>query len=297
MCSRLKIAEQYCKRLKTGTTKIEVTMKSRIGNINKKLEKLKETFLNMGSVLVAYSGGADSTFLLKVAKDVLDDKVLAVTATSLTYPSYEIENAKKMAERLCVRHLTIETFEFSNPKFTNNSQDRCYWCKRELFLKLAALAKEYKLNHVLDGSNYDDKRDFRPGMKAAEEMGVRSPLYGAGITKEEIRFLSQRLGLLTWDKPSFACLASRVPYGTPITRKLLGGINRAEEFLLSLGLEQVRVRHHDKIARIEVLLGEMEKVMHRKKEIAAELKSLGYVYIVLDLEGYRSGSLNLVLDR
>ena len=290
-------AHNIIKGPKTGTTKVKGTMKGKIDNINKKLRDLKEILLNMESVLIAYSGGVDSTFLLKVAKDVLGDKVLAVTATSLTYPSYEIEGARKMAKALRVRHLAIETNEFSNPKFISNSQDRCYWCKRELFLKLAALAKEYKLNYVLDGSNYDDIRDFRPGMKAANELGIRSLLKEARLTKDEIRNFSKELGLPTWDKPSFACLASRFPYGMKMNKGNLIKVARAERFLRTFGITQVRVRHHDKIARIEVLEEDIPKLLEEKlrRQLISYFKKLGYVYVAVDLKGYRTGSMNEVL--
>lgn len=262
--------------------------------MNKKLQRLKEILTKMESALIAYSGGVDSTFLLKVAKVVLDDKVVAVTAASLTYPSYEIESAKKMAEKLGVRHLTIETSELSNSRFTDNSSERCYWCKRELFLKLTELAKEYNLNYILDGSNFDDKRDFRPGIKAAEELGVRSPLKQAGFTKKEIRDFSRKFGLSTWDKPSFACLASRFPFGTRITKENLTKVDKAEAFLRSFGITQVRARHHNQIARIEVLKDEIPKLLKDgvRDKIVSKFKELDYAYVTVDLQGYRSGSMN-----
>ncbi|MBU0478026.1 ATP-dependent sacrificial sulfur transferase LarE [bacterium] len=266
--------------------------------MNKKMQQLKKILAKMESVLIAYSGGVDSTFLLKVAKDVLDDdKVVAVTATSLTYPACEIKEAKTIAKRLRVKHLVIKTDEFLNQKFVENSADRCYWCKKELFSKLIALAKEYKLNYVLDGSNYDDTKDFRPGMKAAMELGVRSPLEEAGLTKDEIRSLSERLGLPTWSKPSFACLASRFPYGMKITKENLAKVDKAEAFLRKFGITQVRVRHHDQTARIEVCKNEISRLLKEEAmdKIITKFKELGYNYVTVDLEGYRTGSMNEIL--
>ncbi len=262
--------------------------------MNKKLQRLKEILTKMESVLIAYSGGVDSTFLLKVAKDVLDNGVVAVTATSLTYPSHEMESAKSMAKKLGTRHLTIKTNELSNLRFTDNSSERCYWCKKELFLKLTELAKEYNLNYILDGSNYDDQKDFRPGMKAAEEFSVRSPLKEVGLTKKEIRDFSRKFGLPTWDKPSFACLASRFPYGMKITKENLIKVNKAEVFLRNFGISQVRVRQHNQIARIEVLKDEIPKLLKEgiREKIISKFKELGYTYVTVDLQGYRSGSMN-----
>jgi len=285
---------------KTETTKTMVTTESKIGNnIDKKLENLKEILLNMESVLIAYSGGVDSTLLLKVSKDTLGDKVLAVTANSLTYPSWEIEAAREMAQRLGARHMVIETQELANPEFVNNLPDRCYYCKRELFSKLALIAKEFDLNYVLDGSNYDDLNDFRPGMQAAREFKVRSPLKEAAFTKEDIRQLSKELGLPTWDKPSFACLASRFPYGTAITKENLIRIGEAERFLRSSGMRQVRVRHYNHIARIEATQEQISKLLSKelRGKIVNKFKDLGYTYVTVDLEGYRTGSMNEVLPQ
>jgi uncharacterized protein len=263
--------------------------------MNKKLQRLKKILAEMESVLISYSGGVDSTFLLKIAKDALDDdKVLAVTAASLTYPACEIEDAKITAKGLKVRHLVIKTDELSNKKFAENPVDRCYWCKRELFSKLIALAKEYKLKYVLDGSNYDDTKDFRPGMKAARELGVRSPLEEAEFGKDKIRSLSETLGLPTWNKPSLACLASRFPYGMKITKENLAKVDKAETFLRKFGVTQARVRHHDQIARIEIPKNEISKLLKEEAmdKIVTKFKKLGYTYVTVDLEGYRTGSMN-----
>jgi len=282
---------------KAGTATIKITMKSKTDNTDKKSQHLKKILLNMESVLIAYSGGVDSTLVLRVAKDVLGDRVLAVTAKSSVYPAEEIEQAKALAQNLGVRHEIIETQELSNPKFVNNPKDRCYWCKRELFAELVDIARKNNLKYVLDGTNFDDLDDFRPGMKAANEYRVRSPLKEATLTKEDIRSLSKHLGLPTWDKPSFACLASRFPYGMKITRENLIRTDKAERFLKELGLTQVRVRHHGTIARIEVPKKGIPKLLEEnlRSQLLSYLKKLGYSYITVDLEGYRTGSMNEVL--
>jgi uncharacterized protein len=263
-----------------------------------KLESLKQILASLKSVLLAYSGGVDSTFLLKVAKDVLGDNVLAVTATSVIYPSHETDDARAMAKQFSVRHLLIPNNALSNSKFTENSPERCYWCKKELFQKLKSLAKEYGLKHVIDGTNHDDTGDFRPGMRATGELGVRSPLLEAELTKDEIRSYSKSFGLPTWVKPTYACLASRFPYGTRITEDNLKRVGKAEEFLRKYSITQLRVRHHDKTARIELPKDDIAKLLDDKvrQEVLSFFKKLGYAYVTLDLEGYRSGSMNEVLN-
>ncbi|MFH1032740.1 MAG: ATP-dependent sacrificial sulfur transferase LarE [Chloroflexota bacterium] len=262
--------------------------------LSEKLASLKNILSEMGSILVAYSGGVDSTFLLKVASGVLGDKVVAVTASSETYPPGELEEAKKIAVKVGVKQIVIHTNELDNSSFAANPPERCYYCKTELFTKLTELAKQYKLNYIVDGSNYDDLKDFRPGMKAASQFGVRSPLKEAGLTKEEIRTLSKRMGLPTWDKPPQPCLSTRFPYGAAITRENLSKVGLAEEFLAKFGLKQLRVRVHGDIARIEVPKDDMKIFLDKdvSQKIVDKFKELGYTYVTLDLQGYRMGSMN-----
>lgn len=259
-----------------------------------KYNNLKRLLRKMGRVLVAFSGGVDSTFLLKVAQDVLGEDVLAVIASSATYPQREREEALKLAAELNVRYKVIETHELDNPDFSRNPPQRCYYCKKELFSKLKGIAQSEGIPYVLDGSNYEDTEDFRPGLEAVDELGVRSPLKEVGLVKSEIRQLSLKLGLPTWQKPSFACLSSRFPYYTEIDPRSLKQIDRAEEYLRKLGFSQFRVRHHDQIARIEIAQQDFSKLLEKgmKEKIIQNFKKWGYVYITLDLEGYRSGSMN-----
>ena len=267
--------------------------------MEEKLASLKGIVSNMGSVLIAFSGGVDSSFLLKVTHDVLKDKVVAATASSETYPASELEAARKIARELGVKHLIIQTEELSNQNFAKNSPQRCYFCKTELFTRLNKIAKEQGLNYVVDASNYDDLADFRPGMQAGQELGVKSPLKEARLTKAEIRSLSYKMNLATWDKPSLACLASRIPYGTKITREKLKRVDEGERFLRDLGIRQLRIRDHDGIARIEVAPEEMSLFWQKDMTglIIDKLKKLGYTYVTLDLEGYRTGSMNEVLKK
>lgn len=263
-------------------------------SIQAKLARLHRILHKMGKALVAFSGGVDSTLLLRVALDVLGDNVLAVIASSETYPEREVKEARKLGRRLGARVLVIKTREIDNPDFSKNPPQRCYYCKQELFSRLKEIAAERSIPHVLDGSNFDDRADFRPGSRAGKELGIRSPLREAGLTKDDIRLLSKDSGLPTWDKPSLACLASRFPYDTPIERRTLSQVGRAEDYLRQLGFSQVRVRHHGQVARIEVPAGDLARVASEefRFRIARHFKSLGYTYVSLDLEGYRTGSMN-----
>ncbi len=264
-----------------------------------KLAKLRGILESLRSVVVAFSGGVDSSFLLSMAKATLSEKnVLAVTAVSETYTRSELIQAKRFARLLGVRHEVIFTEELKDLNFTKNPVDRCYYCKGELFSRLSGIAEKQGFETVVDASNIDDKEDYRPGSRAKEEFKVRSPLQDAGITKDDIRRFSKKAGLDTWDMPSMACLASRVPYGMEIDRPTLKRIEKAEGFIKGLGIKQVRVRYHNDTARLEVEKKEIKKFFNQKfcDKIIKKLKGLGFKYIALDLEGYRSGSMNEALE-
>jgi len=261
-----------------------------------KLTKLKKILKRYGSCLIAFSGGVDSALLLKVTSLVLpNNRILAVTADSTTYPKKELVSAKNFVRKLGVKHKIIKTTELKNKRFISNPVNRCYFCKKELFSRLSSLSKKLNLNFVLDGSTLSDKSDFRPGSKAKKEFKVRSPLQEAGMFKEDVRLLSRKIGLNTWNKPSLACLASRIPYGTKISLSLLRKINKAETILRKEGFSQVRLRHYDGLCRIEVSKNEINGLLRQREHLIDRLKDLGYNYITVDLEGYRSGSLNEVI--
>ncbi len=266
----------------------------------KKLARLHEIIDEMRSALVAFSGGVDSTFVAAVARDVLGERALAITGVSPSVPEAEVEEAKELARQIGVAHELIDTREMDDPEYVKNNLDRCFHCKDELYGRLAAIAGERGYDYVLDGCNLDDTGDFRPGRRAASEHGVRSPLVEAGLRKDEIRELSRERGLPTWDKPAMACLSSRIPYGTPVTVEALGRVEQAEQYLRSLGVRQLRVRHHvlpagDAVARIETDDGGMQVLLAQRQEVTERLKGLGYLYVTLDLGGYRTGSLNEAL--
>ena len=266
--------------------------------LQSKLNTLRLNLKNMESIAVAYSGGVDSSFLLNVAYDVLHDNVVAVTARSSTYPEREFQEATMFTQKKGIRHVVIVSEELNIQGFSDNPVNRCYICKKELFSKVVEFARQNQIKHVVDGSNVDDLGDYRPGMQAVKELGVSCPLIEAGMGKDDVRTLSRDMGLPTWDKPAFACLSSRFPYGQKITKEKLQTIDKLEQFLMDLGFRQLRVRHHGDIARIEVSVEERMRFFDAglMDAVYEQFHNSGFAYVTLDLKGYRTGSMNEVID-
>lgn len=266
--------------------------------VQEKYHKLKEYLKSQESIAVAFSSGVDSTFLLKVAKDTLgSDKVIAVTAKSCSFPVRELQEAEAFCKTEKIRHFVVESDELNIEGFRENNKDRCYLCKKELFKQILHLSKEHHISIVAEGSNMDDNGDYRPGLRAIEELNILSPLRYADLYKTEIRLLSKELGLPTWQKQSFACLASRFVYGETITEEKLSMIDQAEQLLLDMGFHQLRVRIHGRMARIEVQGNDIEKLMQKecREKVTSYFHELGFVYVAVDLDGYQMGSMNKML--
>lgn len=264
-----------------------------------KLDQLRSRLKELGSLLVAHSGGVDSSFLLSVARDALGDKVVAVTAVSAIHPRREREDALRFTADRGIEHILVEGLESTLPEFLANDPDRCYHCKKSLLRQIGLIAAKRGIPHIAHGANLDDLADYRPGWRAAQEAGILAPLVEVGLGKEEIRTLSREMGLRTWNRPSMACLASRIPYGEPIQEEKLRRVEAAEELLAELGFVQVRVRHHGMLARIEVEAADLDRILRPevRLRLLERLKGLGFLHVTLDLEGFVSGSLNRALKK
>ncbi len=265
----------------------------------RKYDDLKKMIKGFGSVAVAFSGGVDSTFLLYAAKEALGDQVIAVTAQSCSFPKRELDEAKSFCEQQKIRHFICQSEELDIEGFSHNPKNRCYLCKHELFEKIRCIAEQEKIAEIAEGSNLDDNGDYRPGLRAVAELGIQSPLRSIGFTKDDIRTLSKHFGLTTWDKQSFACLSSRFVYGETISREKLGMVDKAEQLLLDLGFHQVRVRIHGTIARIELMPEEFPKLLEEdiRNQITSSFRLFGFTYVTMDLTGYRTGSMNEVIEK
>ena len=266
-----------------------------MNTLQAKYEHLKSLLKEMGGIVVGYSGGVDSTFLAKVATDVLGDQALSVAAISESYPKAEREEGRQFAEQLGLNYIEVETSELENPEYRRNESNRCFFCKQELMIHLQQVANERGIEVISLGTVTDDLGDYRPGQSAAKQAGARFPLVEADLSKDDVRALSQALEIPTWDKPAFACLSSRFPYGEEITREKLEMVEQAEDVLREMGFRQFRVRHHNNLARVEVAPEEMESLFRQGETVYQRLKDIGYQYIAMDLKGYRSGSMNEVL--
>jgi len=269
-----------------------------VDTLHEKKLKLEKYLSELGSIAIAFSSGVDSTFLLKVAKDVLGSNVIAITAKSCSFPERELREAQAFCAEEGIEHIIIESEELSIEGFRQNPKNRCYLCKHELFTKISEVAAAHGIQYIAEGSNMDDNGDYRPGLQAVAELGVKSPLRFAELTKDEIRALSKEMGLRTWNKQSFACLSSRFVYGETINEEKLGMVDKAEQLLLDLGFHQVRVRIHGNIARIEILSEEFESLIRDdiRNKVTETLKKLGFSYITMDLIGYRTGSMNETME-
>lgn len=266
-------------------------------NIDAKEERLREIFRELESVIVAYSGGVDSSYVAYVANEELGPSAICITGQSASLPGYQREEIDRVVEKFGFQHELIDTEELENPNYQANNANRCFFCKDELYSKLETVAQTRGIKFIVDGSTVDDLGDFRPGRQAAAQHAVRSPLIEAGLTKSEVRELSRRVTLPTWDKPASPCLSSRIAYGTTVTIERLSKVDRGEEILRELGFREFRVRHHDQLVRLEIAQSEMDRVLRKElfDELAKRFRELGFKYVTLDLEGFRSGSMNEVL--